>query len=442
MEIGQNFEKDLKDKLNQLSFKKLTVRKPKVYYPAILEEKLGSPLKLLGYYSETSNSYNIVDFKPENETSDYQYPVFKEKGAVVIGMYFSENIVSGHDRDNNNAVFKSEAIREMIPAKAAEFNAFLAGHYIVGLRNNDKCEFYQIKSDKVIICDTEAYSLTLDVFSRNAGLLETSMMKNKTAIISGCGSVGSYVALELARSGVGNFVLIDNDTVSYANVCRHQCNISDVGFFKTEAVAQRISLINPEAIIHTENSIIENVPAETFSKYCTPDAIIIGCADNRQGDIYANKIATHYQIPMVSIGFWERAFAGEIFFWIPEKKEMACYHCFTDALGELSGRESANRRYYTTEDDLTNVTFMPGISVDITFITNIGVKITLDILNRNNKEYITKLIDSLTQFTLIANTNKTELGGEQASVFSYPLQVTTSIEVIKDISCPFCGIKK
>ncbi len=77
-------------------------------------------------------------------------------------------------------------------------------------------------------------------------------------------------------------------------------------------------------------------------------------------------------MPIVSIGFWERAFAGEIFFWYPENKDLACYHCFTDALGDLSGRTSTNRRYYTTEEDLSKVSFMPGVSVDITFITNIG----------------------------------------------------------------------
>ena len=144
-------------------------------------------------------------------------------------------------------------------------------------------------------------------------------------------------------------------------------------------------------------------------------------------------------MPMVSIGFWERAFAGEVFYWIPERPDLACYQCFTQALGDISGRRSVNRRYYTSQIDLSKVNFMPGISVDISFVTNVGIKIILDILNRNVADYIPRLLDSLTQFTLIANAHKKEIGGDLAAMFSYPLQVTTSIEVEKMKDCKICN---
>jgi len=286
---------------------------------------------------------------------------------------------------------------------------------------------------------SESYSLSLDVFSRNTGILETTMMRSKTAVISGCGSVGSYVALELARGGVGNFLLIDNDVISYANVCRHQCGIADVGRYKTNAVADRIRMINPEARIEMQNCLVENVNPDVFAQHCGPDSVIVGCADNRQGDLFACKVAAHYNMPMVSIGFWERAFAGEVYYWIPERRNLACYQCFTRALGDISGRQSVNRRYYTSQIDLSKVNFMPGISVDISFVTNVGIKIILDILNRDAADYVPRLLDSLTQFTLIANTHKQEIGGELAALFSYPLQVTTSIEVEKMKDCKICN---
>ncbi|MFO7614329.1 MAG: ThiF family adenylyltransferase, partial [Bacteroidales bacterium] len=298
---------------------------------------------------------------------------------------------------------------------------------------------YQRHDNDFIPCEMEIYSISLDVFSRNSGILETRMMNTKKAVLVGCGSVGSYVALELARSGVGSFLLIDHDTFSYTNICRHQCGLADVGRYKTLALADRIRLINPAAVVQTRESVVENSPPQLLEAFCGPDAIIIGCADNRQGDLFACKIAAHYGMPMISIGFWERAFAGEVFFWIPDDPRLACYNCFTRALGDISQRESVNRRFYTNEEDLSKVTFMPGISVDINFVTNIGTKIILDILNRHDPKYPPRLIDTLTQFTLIANTNKKALGGEQAEIFSYPLQVTTSIEVEKLPGCKFCN---
>lgn len=57
--------------------------------------------------------------------------------------------------------------------------------------------------------NAEPYELHQNIFSRNKGILETDKMDHKRAVILGCGSVGSLVAMELARSGVGHFLLAD-----------------------------------------------------------------------------------------------------------------------------------------------------------------------------------------------------------------------------------------
>lgn len=50
-----------------------------------------------------------------------------------------------------------------------------------------------------------------------------------------------------------------------------------------------------------------------YHSFCKKDqTVLIGCADNRSADVYANSISVMYGIPFLSIGFWERAFAGEI----------------------------------------------------------------------------------------------------------------------------------
>jgi len=151
---------------------------------------------------------------------------------------------------------------------------------------------------------------------------------------------------------------------------------------------------------------------------------MVGCADNREGDLYGNQyIAKPNGMPFVSIGCWERAFAGEIFYCLPEG--MPDYSDFVAALGETSGRVNANTHIYMGEVG----SFEPGISADINFVTIIAVKMILDLLNRDNEGYTQRLIQNLSQYTLICNTNNPKIGGEMAEIFSYPLQVTTSIEV-------------
>ena len=62
-------------------------------------------------------------------------------------------------------------------------------------------------------------------------------------------------------------------------------------------------------------------------------------------------------------------------------------------------------------------------------MTIIAVKLALDILNRDEAGYTQRLLPHLTQYTLVCNTNDARIGGVQAEIFSYPLQVTTSIVV-------------
>ena len=368
-------------KFDPNKFMKGKKRKPTVCYPDGIPSENAV---LWGYYHEETNYYNIIGV--DNAPTE-----MGGVAPIVIGHFYKEKPTNiGSD--------------------------LISGYYV-----DDKIEFWDSSNT---ICELEPVHLKMDIFSRNTGILESDIMLKKGAIILGCGSVGSLVALELARAGVGRFFLIDMDILGYHNICRHQCGIQDVGKYKTTAIKEKILQINPTAQVFTEHKKIQEVPFDVITPFCNSDTIIVGCADNREGDLYADTIlAKPYKMPFISIGCWERAFAGEIFYCLPEG--MPAYSDFMAALGESSGRVNANTHLYMGEVG----TFEPGISVDINFVTTIAVKMILDLLNRDNEHYTQRLIHNLTQYTLICNTNNPKIGGEMAEIFSYPLQVTTSIEV-------------
>ena len=275
----------------------------------------------------------------------------------------------------------------------------------------------------------EVYELYQSIFSRNKGILETPVMNSKRVVILGCGSVGSLVAMELARAGVGNFILADPDTMEYHNICRHQCGIEDVGDLKVNALSRKLRNINPSVNIKTFDGIIQNIPKDMLDDFCVRgETIFIGCADNRTADVYSNRISIYYGAAFLSIGFWERAFAGEIFYHIPGKG-MPCYECALGTGGNLSARAEANHHIYSNQENTEGMKFEPGISVDINFITSIGIKLIIDILNDNNEGYRPRLLNNLEQYTLVCNTSDPNIGGEMVELFSYPLQVTTSLKV-------------
>ncbi len=74
------------------------------------------------------------------------------------------------------------------------------------------------------------------------------ILKNSRVAVFGVGGVGGYVTEALARSGVGAFDLIDRDQVSITNLNRQIiATMKTIGMDKTQAMADRIRDINPEA---------------------------------------------------------------------------------------------------------------------------------------------------------------------------------------------------
>jgi len=69
--------------------------------------------------------------------------------------------------------------------------------------------------------------------------------------IVGCGSLGSKVAVMLARSGVGTFLLVDDDILLPDNFVRHDLDWRDAGTHKADSLASRIQLVNPAATCET-----------------------------------------------------------------------------------------------------------------------------------------------------------------------------------------------
>ena len=95
----------------------------------------------------------------------------------------------------------------------------------------------------------------LNQFSRTELLIGKEgiekLQKAKVAIF-GIGGVGSFVVEGLARAGIGNFILVDNDKVSVTNLNRQIiATIKTVGKPKVEVAKERILEINPNANVKT-----------------------------------------------------------------------------------------------------------------------------------------------------------------------------------------------
>ena len=141
----------------------------------------------------------------------------------------------------------------------------------------------------------------MDQFTRTEliiGKENSEKLHRAKVAIFGLGGVGSYVAEGLARSGIGNFALIDNDIVSITNINRQIIATHDtIGMAKVEVEKNRILSINPDCKI------------ETYQEFFTPETTgiiddsidyIVDCVDTVTAKIELIVRANNLNIPIIS----------------------------------------------------------------------------------------------------------------------------------------------
>jgi len=110
----------------------------------------------------------------------------------------------------------------------------------------------------------------INEFSRFEMLVGTQNVENlkKCHIaVFGLGGVGSFTVEALARCGVGELTLIDNDTISVTNINRQLFALhSTVGMKKTQVAMQRVLDINPHCVVNIIDKFYLPENAEEFFK--------------------------------------------------------------------------------------------------------------------------------------------------------------------------------
>lgn len=137
-------------------------------------------------------------------------------------------------------------------------------------------------------------------------------LHSKRIGIVGLGSVGSKIAVSLARSGIKRFLLVDDDLMLPGNVFRSELDWTSVGAGKVEAVKEALSVIASDLDVQCRRTrIAGQESAESASTAMDALAacdIIIDATASPAVFVLAAAIAKRRNIPMV----WGELFAGAI----------------------------------------------------------------------------------------------------------------------------------
>lgn len=167
-----------------------------------------------------------------------------------------------------------------------------------------------------------------DRVERYLGHNALEQLAGKSVAIVGLGSGGGFVAQTLAMSGVGHFVLIDDDTLEQTNVVRHVADRRYLGKPKVEAVADLIQQRNPGAWI---NPVVGRL-ADQLDKLDGVDLVISG-VDGERAKYEINVAARARNLTAVYAGVYERGEGGDVVVIRPTL-DSPCYACWAEQLRE------------------------------------------------------------------------------------------------------------
>jgi tRNA A37 threonylcarbamoyladenosine dehydratase len=142
----------------------------------------------------------------------------------------------------------------------------------------------------------------MNQFSRTQLLLGKEAMRSLAEAriaVFGIGGVGGYVCEALVRSGVGHFVLVDSDLVSFTNLNRQIiASLDTVGKPKVEVMAQRMRSINPDVEVEERRCFYlpENADSFDFSYY----SYVVDAVDTVAAKIEIILRAQKAGIPVIS----------------------------------------------------------------------------------------------------------------------------------------------
>jgi tRNA threonylcarbamoyladenosine dehydratase len=120
-----------------------------------------------------------------------------------------------------------------------------------------------------------------------------------TVTVFGVGGVGSFAAEALVCTGVGRVILVDYDRICVTNVNRQlHAMKGTLGKSKVEVMAERLRLINPDAVIETR---AEFYGVETSARLLVPEPdVVIDAIDNVAAKMHLIATCVREKLRIVS----------------------------------------------------------------------------------------------------------------------------------------------
>lgn len=126
---------------------------------------------------------------------------------------------------------------------------------------------------------------------------EQEKFKNARITVIGCGGIGGLTIEMLARMGVGELVLVDEDVFDLSNLNRQTLSAhTNIGQSKSEIAQKKVNEINPYVNVISYN---EHVDESNIDKLIKDSRLVIDALDNILTRVIVSRKAREYRIPFI-----------------------------------------------------------------------------------------------------------------------------------------------
>ena len=210
---------------------------------------------------------------------------------------------------------------------------------------------------------------TRRLMNRTQGDYAETLLTKRIAII-GCGSLGGFIADNLARAGVRIFFLNDRENLEIQNVPRHCSDIREVGYAKMEAVKRRVRSILPDAEVAVCGR--DFAATETLAELneFKPDLIVFAVG-NTTVEVAADGLRAAGKLPNVCFTWIEAKLAAAHLLFCPSGSSDGFSQLIDLSTGQYLHREIRDEENQVRQESGCQSTFAPYSGLDLVIAAGI-----------------------------------------------------------------------
>jgi molybdopterin/thiamine biosynthesis adenylyltransferase len=204
----------------------------------------------------------------------------------------------------------------------------------------------------------------------------SAVLRQATVIVIGCGSVGAPIAIALAQAGIGSLVLVDFESLTWANVGRHPLGAAAVGRNKAKSLAQKLRSDFPHLTVQHHEVDVDTM-VRKHADVLESSNLIVSATGSWAGDgrLETWRVETDHRAPVVYAWTEAHACAGHA---VRVGRDGGCLRCGFDRTGLPNFQVTAWPNGSLRTEPACGAIYQPYGPVELGFINSLAAELSLE----------------------------------------------------------------